>query len=160
LRFANIQVIRACRSISEREGLESLLNQAEPAVRTGTEDWLFVTFGADEVMRSRGTEPGTEEIEVGTAVHLPLQQLQFGNLSLGLAVGPRLGDGRGHGVAIGRNSFGEGGEQADRRVSEPHVEGGALLRPKHALEAIDQDRRFAQRGHGVFHYGDKPGVGV
>jgi hypothetical protein len=38
-------------------------------------------------------ETGAEKIEVGTPVHLAFHELELRDLSLGLTVGPRLGEG-------------------------------------------------------------------
>ncbi len=40
-------------------------------------------------------EPGFEQIEVGTTLLSPFNQLQLGDLTLGLAIGPGLDDGGG-----------------------------------------------------------------
>ena len=60
-----------------------------------------------------------EEIEAGAAIHLPLDQFELGDLTLGLSVRPWLGKGRRHRGQVGSDAFPERGQQAGACFCEP-----------------------------------------
>src|SRR4051812_33301601 len=71
-------------------------------------------------------EAGTQQVELGAPVHLPLDQLELGDLALGLAVRPGLHDRRGDGVLVGTDAGGERGQRALHGTIDPGVEIPAL----------------------------------
>ena len=75
---------------------------------------------------SRGSdEARPEEIEASSAIHLPLDQLELGDLTFVLSVRPWLGQGRLHRSLIGSDALPERGQQAVADFRPPQVPGGA-----------------------------------
>ena len=54
-------------------GISNRLQRPDTTHRNEPHEMRKTLFGAGEVMRSLGTELGTEKIKAGTAVHLPLR---------------------------------------------------------------------------------------
>jgi hypothetical protein len=52
------------------------------------ECWLWLTLGAAFRSSRRTEKPGPDEIELCPAVHLPLDERELGDVTLGLSVGP------------------------------------------------------------------------
>lgn len=78
-----------------------------------------------------------QEVEVGPAVHLALQELQARHLPLALSVAPRQVQGGLDGGVVGLDAAGEGVQGADgagRGRFQPGVEAGAGLGPDEADE--------------------------
>ena len=66
---------------------------------------LWREFGADRRRFSRGlNHSSSQEIDLSAAVHLAFDELEPGDLPLGLPVGPRLDDGSLHRVLVGLNA--------------------------------------------------------
>ncbi len=53
-------------------------------------------------------QSGLQKVEVGAAIHLAFYELELGDLSLDLTIGPRLGDGRPHGRFVRGDARREG----------------------------------------------------
>jgi len=87
----------------------------------GVQIWLFRTSDAASSSISRSAESGTEEIEIGPAVHLPLQELELGDLAFRLAIGPWLVDSGFNCCTICGNSAGKPTEYTTRGVAEPSI---------------------------------------
>ena len=83
-------------------------------------------------------ESGAQEIELGTAEHLPLDQLELGNLAFGLTVRPGLDDRGGHGVLVGPNATSERGQRAGHGSIDPGCQGFALATADHRLKPQGQ----------------------
>jgi len=91
-----------------------------PATIFGNRFWLWRTFGADrQPVSPRLDHSSAQGVDLAATVHLPLDELKFGDLALGLAVGPGLDDGGPHGGLVVPNAAGEGREFAVDSVSEP-----------------------------------------
>ena len=77
--------------------LRSCSDRLEHPLSIGVESWLWRDFGADRQVLSPWLDhPGPQEVDVGTPVHLALDELEPGHLSLRLSVGPGLDDGGPH----------------------------------------------------------------
>jgi transposase len=66
----------------------SLKEAFVPLVLFGMECWLWLTLGAAFRPSRRTEKSGPDEIELCPAVHQPLDELELGDVTLGLSVGP------------------------------------------------------------------------
>lgn len=77
--------------------------------------WIGVEKGsvADLMVRtsSRGDDARPKDVQSAAAIHLPLHQLELGDMPLGLAVGPRQSDCRDDGILVLDHPIGEGCHQ-------------------------------------------------
>jgi hypothetical protein len=71
-----------------------------------------------------GYEAGTQQVELGAPIHLPFDELELGDLTFGLAVGPRLGHRCGDGSLIGDDAFAEGREDTAGSIGDPGRQSG------------------------------------
>jgi hypothetical protein len=63
-----------------------------------------------------GKEASTEQVEVRASIHLPFDELELGDLTFGLTVGPRLAHRCGDSTSIRDNAFAEGRQDAARSI--------------------------------------------
>jgi len=87
-RIGRRRIALVCQSASKK-GSDAILVQMIP-----TSSW-------------RSKQPGTQQVQLGTAIHLPLHQLQLGILPLGLTVGPWMRQRRQHRVFVGGDAVRE-----------------------------------------------------
>jgi len=74
-------------------------------VSIGVEIWLWRELGADwQPVSPRLDRASAQEVDLAAAVHLALDELEFGDLTLGLAVGPGLDDGGPRGCLVVPNT--------------------------------------------------------
>jgi hypothetical protein len=83
-----------------------------------------------------------EQIEFCAPIHLALHKFQFGDLSLGLSIGPDGGDRGSNSGLFFRDAVGEGGYETGARSFDPGVEFGFGLRANHCVECGYRLARF------------------
>ena len=64
-------------------------------------------------------EACAEEIEAGATIHLPLHELELGDLALGLAIRPRLGEGGFHRSEVCLDAFAKRAQQTAFCIGQP-----------------------------------------
>ena len=101
------------------------------------ENWLWRRLSADrQPVSPRLNHASLQKVDLAAAVHLAANELQLGDMSLRLAVGPEFDDGGSHGILVVHDPRSERGQLATLRVPEPGREIVRLLRRYHGLEAI------------------------
>jgi hypothetical protein len=90
-------------------------------------------------------EPRLKQIELATAIHLALHQLELRDLAFSLGVGPGGVDGGVDSGTISRESASKGCKQTGSRPFVPGLQGGDLLLADHAVEGFHSLSRFDQR---------------
>jgi len=73
---------------------------------------------------TRANQPGLKKINLRSAVHLPLDEFDFGDVAFGLTVGPRLDQRSVDRGDVFGDAYDEGGDQALARCGNPGDEIG------------------------------------
>jgi hypothetical protein len=103
-------------------------------------------------------QPGLQKIDFRPSVHLAFHQLELRDLSFGLAVRPRLGDGGTDRGFVPNDAAGKGRDQADTGRGNPWIEIGDELLAQHGLEPIDEGAGFDERWHARLDGGNRDGI--
>src|ERR1035437_4381297 len=128
---------------------------------SGCEIGLWRILGAGNWPKLGGAEQAcTKEIQIRSAVHLSLYELQLGVLTLGLSVRPGLRQSGVYTGAILNNALREGAQQAGHRISDPRLQIGAHAASDHAMEPVHEIARRHQRRHGVLDDRHRAGDGL
>jgi hypothetical protein len=69
---------------------------------------------------------------------LPFDELELGDLTFGLTIGPGLGHGSSDGAMVGDDALPEGREDAVRSIGNPGGKVGWITLAYHSVEAFDQ----------------------
>src|SRR4029079_19502325 len=83
-------------------------------------------------------QPSLKEVEFGAPVHLPFDQLELGDLSFHLAIGPWLRDSRVHRALIVGYAIRERGNAAPLGFLNPRFELHLGLLSDHRVEAANE----------------------
>jgi hypothetical protein len=90
-------------------------------------------------MSTRKEDTTAEQVEIPSAIHFPLTQLNLGHLSLHLAATPGIRQGRRDRLIVPADPCSEGADGRHgtaRGCLEPRIECGALLRVHHGAEGF------------------------
>src|SRR5690349_6934918 len=102
----------------------------------------------------------TQQVEPGTSVHLPLDDLEPVDLALDLAVAPRLGQRGAHRIRVAPEAGGERGQGAGLRLAQPAIERIGHLVLDHGRETADEIDSGGDGGGALEQRGDEPAVAV
>jgi hypothetical protein len=92
----------------------------------------------------RANEPGLKEIELSAPIHLPFDQLEFGDLSFHLAIGPRLRNSGVHCALIIGDPIRERGNEAPLGFINPRFELHLGLLSDHRVEVANESLGIGQ----------------
>src|SRR3546814_4140649 len=88
--------------------------------------------------RSRADSADLKQVDLGAAIHLALHQLEPGDLTFGLSVGPGRYNRRAHGGTVTNDAVGEGSDEARLGLLDPGIQVASGLPADDDMEAGDE----------------------
>ena len=105
-------------------------------------------------------QPSLKEIELSAPVHLPFDQLELGDLSFHLAIGPWLRDCRVHRALIVGDAIRERANEAPLGFIYPRFELDFGPLSDHRVEAANESVGIGQHRDALFNSGNRDGLGL
>src|SRR3546814_2056451 len=88
--------------------------------------------------RSRADSADLKQVDLGAAIHLALHQLEPGDLTFGLSVGPGRDNRRAHGGTVTNDAVGEGSDEARLGLLDPGIQVASGLPADDDMAAGDE----------------------
>ena len=139
----------------ERTRRQLVEEGCEPACKNGSD---AILMRMDESCGRN--EASLQKIDLGSSIHLTLDQLEFGDVAFGLTIGPRFDNGGADSCSVLHYACSERGDQARLGLGDPRVEIQRDLFPDHGLEPLHESSGFSKRRGASLDSGNSYGFGL